>query len=71
MSPSLAPAFNGLLFSGSNAPVRTGKPDGRDVARILKNGDVLSGAALAALGIYIVTQARGWEYFSKPRMKAL
>jgi putative tricarboxylic transport membrane protein len=31
---------------------------------VLKNGDVLSGAVLAALGIYIVAQASAWEYFS-------
>jgi len=33
------------------------------VKSILKNGDVLSGAALAVLGIYIVTQASAWDYF--------
>jgi len=33
------------------------------MARIFKNSDVLSGAALAALGIYIMTQALSWEYF--------
>jgi len=34
------------------------------MARILQDGDVLSGAALAALGIYVVTQARAWDYFT-------
>lgn len=29
----------------------------------LRNGDVISGALLAALGIYIVTQARTWNYY--------
>ncbi len=27
-----------------------------------KSGDVLSGAVLAGLGVYIVLEARGWEY---------
>ena len=30
----------------------------------LRNGDVVSGAVLAALGLYIVTQARVWNYSS-------
>jgi putative tricarboxylic transport membrane protein len=29
------------------------------------NGDVISGAALAALGVYIILEARGWNYFSE------
>lgn len=29
-----------------------------------KRGDVVSGAVLAGLGIYIVTEARGWDYFT-------
>lgn len=29
------------------------------------NGDVLSGAALAALGIYVIIEARGWVYMSE------
>jgi putative tricarboxylic transport membrane protein len=29
----------------------------------LRNSDVISGALLAALGIYIVTQARAWNYY--------
>jgi putative tricarboxylic transport membrane protein len=29
----------------------------------LRNGDVISGAALAALGTYIVIQARVWPYY--------
>jgi putative tricarboxylic transport membrane protein len=32
------------------------------MGRILKDGDVISGAVLAALGVYIVMQARAWEY---------
>ena len=34
------------------------------MARILRDGDVLSGVALAMLGIYILAQASVWEYFS-------
>jgi putative tricarboxylic transport membrane protein len=30
----------------------------------LKNGDVISGAVLAALGVYIVMQARAWDYYT-------
>jgi putative tricarboxylic transport membrane protein len=30
----------------------------------LRNGDVVSGALLAALGLYIVTQASAWNYYS-------
>jgi putative tricarboxylic transport membrane protein len=30
----------------------------------LRNGDVLSGAVLAALGVYIVLQAHAWNYYS-------
>lgn len=30
----------------------------------LRNGDVVSGAILAALGVYIVTQASLWNYYS-------
>jgi putative tricarboxylic transport membrane protein len=33
------------------------------MAGILKNGDVWSGAVLAVLGLYIVTQASAWDYF--------
>jgi putative tricarboxylic transport membrane protein len=29
---------------------------------ILRDGDVISGAVLAALGVYIVLQARNWDY---------
>jgi putative tricarboxylic transport membrane protein len=29
---------------------------------LLKNGDVVSGAVLAALGVYVVLEARQWEY---------
>lgn len=29
-----------------------------------RRGDVVSGAVLAGLGIYIVTEARGWDYFT-------
>ncbi len=29
------------------------------------NGDVLSGAALAALGVYVIIEARGWNYMSE------
>ena len=34
------------------------------MAKILRDGDVWSGAALAALGIYILVQASAWDYFS-------
>ena len=27
-----------------------------------KNGDVVSGAVLTALGVYVITEARGWDY---------
>jgi putative tricarboxylic transport membrane protein len=30
----------------------------------LKNGDVISGAVLAALGVYIVMQSRAWDYYT-------
>jgi putative tricarboxylic transport membrane protein len=30
----------------------------------LKKGDVISGAALAALGVFIITQARAWDYYT-------
>jgi putative tricarboxylic transport membrane protein len=30
----------------------------------LKNGDVISGAVLAALGAYIVMQSRAWDYYT-------
>ena len=30
----------------------------------LRNGDVVSGALLAALGLYIVTQASRWNYYT-------
>ncbi len=30
--------------------------------KLLRNGEVVSGAVLAALGIFIVTEARRWEY---------
>jgi putative tricarboxylic transport membrane protein len=29
------------------------------------NGDVLSGAVLAGLGVYVITEARSWNYFSE------
>jgi len=29
------------------------------------NGDVLSGAVLVALGVYVITEARGWNYMSE------
>jgi putative tricarboxylic transport membrane protein len=32
------------------------------MGRILKDGDVISGAVLAALGVYIVMQSWAWEY---------
>jgi len=34
----------------------------RVIKDILRNGDVLSAAMLAALGVYIVTEARDWGY---------
>lgn len=30
----------------------------------LKNGDVISSAVLAALGVYIVMQSRAWDYYT-------
>jgi putative tricarboxylic transport membrane protein len=30
----------------------------------LKKGDVISGAVLAALGVFIITQARAWDYYT-------
>jgi putative tricarboxylic transport membrane protein len=32
---------------------------------ILRNGDVISGAVLALLGVYIFLEARGWSYYSE------
>jgi len=34
------------------------------VRAFLKNGDVISGAVLAALGVYIVLQSRAWDYYT-------
>jgi len=31
---------------------------------IFKDGDVISGALLAALGVYIVMQSRAWDYYT-------
>ena len=31
---------------------------------ILKDGDVISGAVLAALGVYVVTQSLAWDYYT-------
>jgi putative tricarboxylic transport membrane protein len=31
---------------------------------LLKNGDVISGAVLAALGVYVVMQSRAWDYYT-------
>lgn len=30
--------------------------------KLLRNGEVVSGAVLAALGVFIITEARQWEY---------
>src|SRR2546429_8896284 len=30
----------------------------------LKKGDVISGAVLAALGVFIITQALAWDYYT-------
>jgi putative tricarboxylic transport membrane protein len=30
--------------------------------RLLRNGEVVSGALLAALGVYVILQSRQWEY---------
>ncbi len=30
----------------------------------LQKGDVISGAVLAALGVFIITQARAWDYYT-------
>jgi putative tricarboxylic transport membrane protein len=32
---------------------------------ILRNGDVLSAAVLAALGVYVVVEASGWVYYNE------
>jgi putative tricarboxylic transport membrane protein len=37
---------------------------GRMGRTILKDGDVISGAVLAALGVYIMMQARAWDYYT-------
>jgi putative tricarboxylic transport membrane protein len=34
------------------------------VQSLLKNGDVISGAVLAALGVYVVMQSRAWDYYT-------
>jgi putative tricarboxylic transport membrane protein len=34
------------------------------VRDFLRNGDGISGAVLAALGVYIVMQARAWDYYT-------
>jgi putative tricarboxylic transport membrane protein len=31
-------------------------------SNVLKDGDVISGAVLAALGVYVLTQSLGWDY---------
>jgi putative tricarboxylic transport membrane protein len=48
-----------MLRSGNNAGWA-----GRMGRTILKDGDVISGAALAALGVYIMMQARVWDYYT-------
>jgi putative tricarboxylic transport membrane protein len=56
-----------LIFPVLDAPLaaRTGDPAGRHVGRkLLKDGDVISGAVLAALGVYIVMQSLAWDYYS-------
>jgi putative tricarboxylic transport membrane protein len=35
-----------------------------DVKDIARNGDVISGAVLAALGVYILMQSRAWDYYT-------
>jgi putative tricarboxylic transport membrane protein len=32
---------------------------------ILRNGDVISAAVLAALGVYIIVEASGWSYYGE------
>jgi putative tricarboxylic transport membrane protein len=34
------------------------------VKDLVRNGEVISGAVLAALGVYIFLQARAWDYYS-------
>ena len=31
---------------------------------LIRNGEVVSGAVLAALGVYIIMQARAWDYYT-------
>jgi putative tricarboxylic transport membrane protein len=45
--------------SGGAAAART--PE-RGEMKLLRNGEVVSGAVLAALGIYVILEARQWEY---------
>jgi putative tricarboxylic transport membrane protein len=45
-------------------PVRAGTVGKAGVSKdILRNGDVISGAVLAALGAYILFESREWGYF--------
>src|SRR5262245_8687621 len=50
-----------LIFPVLGAPL--GGPSGTWMT-FLKNGDAISGAALAALGVYIVMQSRVWDYYT-------
>jgi len=55
-----------LIFVALDAPLAWAdktSQGGTGVGRaILKDGDVISGAVLAALGVYIVLQSLAWEY---------
>src|SRR5262245_52779331 len=37
---------------------------GNMLGAFLKKGDVISGAVLAALGVFIITQALAWDYYT-------
>jgi putative tricarboxylic transport membrane protein len=44
-------------------PCRRLLQEEQDMKRL--NGDVLSGLVLAALGVYVIIEARGWNYMSE------
>jgi putative tricarboxylic transport membrane protein len=52
-----------LIFPALGAPLAARGLVGQWMA-FLKNGDVISGAVLAALGVYIVMQTRAWDYYT-------
>jgi putative tricarboxylic transport membrane protein len=54
-----------LIFSPPDAPLAAQSGVGGNMlGAFLKKGDVISGAVLAALGVFIITQSRAWDYYT-------